>query len=142
VKSIDPGPPTLVVIASWNGVKEFPYADFEGTTDVMGLTIYPCTGTGACDYVKIDAGAAVADRLGITYWGVIQGFGDTYYRMPTPEELHEEFRHWRATSMAGYLVFAWQWPPGARSTWLANRPDLLAAQFEENTSGAGGINRP
>jgi hypothetical protein len=72
--------------------------------------------------------------LGITYWGVIQSFGDSYYRSPTPEEIHEQFRHWRGTRMSGYLVFAWRWPPAKPDLWVANRSDVQAALQEENSS--------
>jgi hypothetical protein len=81
----------------------------------------------------IDREAAVPDRLGIRYWGVIQAFGDDYYKLPTPQELHEEFLYWRATRMQGYDVFAWQWPRDRPALWLANHPDLQAQLAKENT---------
>jgi hypothetical protein len=52
--------------------------------------------------------------------------------VPTPEELHQQFVHWRATNMEGYLVFAWRYPDDDPSLWLANNPALLAQLALEN----------
>jgi hypothetical protein len=119
VKSIDPGPPTFLVDYKVEQLKLW-----AGTVDVLGLDHYPCSIARGCDYAKIDAQAAEADRLGVRYWGVIQAHGDAWYRTPTPEELHQQFLHWRATDMEGYLVFAWSWPAWDPSLWLANNPAL------------------
>jgi hypothetical protein len=119
VKSIDPRPPTLTVINKDDQLKLF-----AGTVDIIGLDHYPCSIKNGCDYSKIDRQAAKADRLGIRYWGVIQAYGDDYYKVPTAGELHQEFVHWRATNMEGYLVFAWRWPDCDPSVWLANHPEL------------------
>ena len=114
VKSIDPRPPTLTVINKDEQLKLFAH-----TVDIIGLDHYPCSIKNGCVYSKIDHQAAEADRLGIRYWGVIQAYADgasascgssPWYRLPTPDELHQEFVHWRATKMEGYLVFAWRWP--------------------------------
>ena len=130
VKSIDPRPPTFIVS---NHVEQF--ASFAGTVDVLGLDHYPCSIKHGCVYSKIDKQAAVADRLGVRYWGVIQAFGDDWYKMPTPQELHRQFVHWRATNMEGYLVYAWRSPDDAPSHWLANNPALQAQFAVENTRG-------
>ena len=105
---------------------------FAGTVDVIGLDHYPCSHRNGCDYSVIDEQAAVADRLKIRYWGVIQAFGDDWYRMPTRDELHSQFLFWRATNMEGYLVFAWRWPKKRPDLWLAHRPDLRAQLAREN----------
>ena len=77
--------------------------------------------------------AAEADRLGVRYWGVIQAWGeDDWYRLPTRSELHNQFVHWRATNMEGYLVFAWHYPDDLPALWLANRPGLQAQLDIEN----------
>lgn len=108
-------------------------AMFAGTVDIIGLDRYPCKiSLNGCDYSVIDRQAAETDRLGIRYWGVIQAHGDDYYKLPTPAELHEEFVHWRATNMEGYLVFSWRWPEIDPSLWLANHPELQAQLAEEN----------
>jgi hypothetical protein len=131
VRSIDGrrGRPTFLVIYREEQLKRF-----AGTVDVLALDKYPCSHKFGCVYSKIDRMAAKADRLGIRYWGVIQAHGDDWYRLPTPEELHEEFVHWRATNMEGYLVFSWAWPPDDRSLWLANHPELQAQLAVENGS--------
>lgn len=127
VKSIDPGPPTFLVTFKIDQFKLFAH-----TVDVLGLDIYPCSIEGGCDYTKIDVQAAHADRLGIRYWGVIQAFGDDWYKLPTPDELHRQFMHWRATKMEGYLVFAWRRPDGMHSLGLVNDPELQQQIAEEN----------
>jgi len=127
VKSIDPGPPTF--IASYQ-VDQF--ARFAHTTDIIALDHYPCSHSHGCDFSVIDEEAAEADRLGIRYWGVIQAHGDDWYRVPTPAELHQEFEHWRATRMEGYLVFAWRWPRDQPSLWLQDNQPLRAQLAVEN----------
>jgi hypothetical protein len=129
VKSIDPQPPTLLVTYRVDQLRLF-----AGTVDVIGLDHYPCSLEHGCDYSVIDQEAAAADQLGIRYWGVIQAAGDDYYKLPTPQELHEEFVHWEATTMQGYLVFAWHWPPYRPSLWLAHHPELLTQLAHENAS--------
>jgi hypothetical protein len=127
VKSIDPKPPTFM--ASYQ-VDQF--ARFAHATDIMALDHYPCSHSHGCDFSVIDEEAAEADRLGIRYWGVIQAHGDDWYRVPTPAELHQEFAHWRATRMEGYLVFAWRWPAGHPSLWLERNGPLRAKLAAEN----------
>jgi hypothetical protein len=129
VKSIDPGPPTFIVTYRISELRSF-----AGTVDVIGLDHYPCTIEHGCDYAKIGKQAAAADRLGIRYWGVIQAHGDDWYKLPTRDELHFQFVHWRATKMEGYLVFAWNWPRDHRSLWLANDPELKRQLVLENGS--------
>jgi hypothetical protein len=127
VKSIDPEPPTFLVTYKIDQFNHFAH-----TVDVLGLDVYPCSVEGGCDYTKIDVQTAQADDLGVRYWGVIQAFGDDWYKPPTPDELHRQFMHWRATKMEGYLVFAWRHPDGMRSVWLANNPELQQQLAEEN----------
>jgi hypothetical protein len=129
VKSIDPQPPTLLVSYK---LEQLPL--FAGTVDIVGLDHYPCSIKDGCDFTRIDKAAAAADRAGIRYWGVIQAYGDNYYKLPTPEELRRQFAHWRTTKMEGYLVFAWHWPPRDRSLWLANHPELQRQLSVENGS--------
>jgi hypothetical protein len=127
VKSIDPGPPTFLVTYKIDQFNLFAH-----TVDVLGLDVYPCSVEGGCDYTKIDVQAAQADELGVRYWGVIQAFGDDWYKLPTSDELHRQFVHWRATKMGGYLVFAWRHPDGMRSLWLANDEELQQQLAKEN----------
>jgi hypothetical protein len=129
VKSIDPGPPTFMV-----DYKVDQFWRWAGKTDILGLDHYPCSIKDGCDFSKIDEQAAEADRLGIRYWGVIQAHGDDWYKVPTPEELHQEFVHWRATNMEGYLVFSWQFPDDDPALWLANSPELQVQLAVENAT--------
>jgi hypothetical protein len=127
VKSLDPRPVTFIVTYHVEQLRRF-----AGTVDVIGLDHYPCTRKGGCDFSRIDRQAAEADRLGIRYWGVIQAHGDDWYRLPTAQELHRQFVHWRATAMEGYLVFSWNWPDGEPSLWLANHAELMRQLAIEN----------
>jgi hypothetical protein len=130
VKSIDPRPPTLIVTNKIEQLKLF-----AGTVDIIGLDHYPCSIEHGCDYSKIDRQAAKADRLGIRYWGVVQAAGSDWYKVPTPAELHQQFVHWRATNMEGYLVFAWRFPDDDASRWLANNSALQTQLAVENARG-------
>jgi hypothetical protein len=128
VKSIDPRRPTFLVQQRPEQLKLF-----ARTVDVIGLDRYPCkVHLNGCDYSIIHRQAREADRLRIRYWGVIQAWGDDYYKLPTPSELHGQFVHWRRTKMRGYLVFAWRYPRDAPETWLANHPELQAQLAKEN----------
>jgi hypothetical protein len=127
VESIDPGPPTFIVTNDADQLELY-----AGAVDVLALDHYPCSIRYGCDYSKIDAQAAEADRLGVRYWGVIQAHGDDWYKAPSPDELHQQFAHWRATDMEGYLVFAWRFPDDRPALWLANNPLLQAALGQEN----------
>jgi hypothetical protein len=127
VKSIDGGPPTFLVSYKPDQLKLF-----AGKVDVLGLDKYPCSIKNGCDYSRIDAQAAEADRLGVRYWGVIQAYGDDWYKVPTPDELHQQFSHWRRTKMEGYLVFAWRYPDDKPSSWLANNRPLRRQLAVEN----------
>ena len=106
---------------------------FARTVDVIGLDRYPCKiHLNGCDFSIIHRQAAEANRLGIRYWGVIQAHTDGYYKLPTAEELRQQFVHWRRTKMQGYLVFAWRWPDDEPENWLANHPELQAQLAKEN----------
>jgi chitodextrinase len=128
VKSIDPSAITFLV-----DYKIDQLALWAGTVDVIGLDKYPCKlKIDGCDFTGVDQLIAEADRLGIRYWGVIQAFGDDYYKLPTAEELHTQFDRWRNTNMEGYLVFAWRYPDDHPENWLANHPELQAQLATEN----------
>jgi hypothetical protein len=130
IKSIDRRPqrPTFLVIHRPEQLKLFAQ-----TVNVIGLDRYPCkVHLNGCDYSIIHRQAAEAERLRIRYWGVIQAYGDDYYKLPTPAELHQQFVHWRRTKMTGYLVFAWRWPEDEPQSWLANHPELHAQLAKEN----------
>jgi len=136
IHSLDPGTPTLIVLDSNSGQQSLDQmSGWKGTADVIGLDPYPCHQEGPCQYEWIDTIVARADAIGLHYWGVVQAFGDQPggdWRLPTAAEIHEQFVHWRASRMTGYLVFAWRWPSGDSSFWLANHPELQAQLKIEN----------
>ena len=98
VKSIDPVATTFLVTYK---IEQFRL--FAGTVDILGLDKYPCSITHGCDFSKIDAEAAEADRLGVRYWGVVPAHGDSWYKVPTADEPIRSSstgvrRTWRAIS--------------------------------------------
>ncbi len=135
IHRIDPGHDTFTVIQAWDeGASEsFPYQHWVGTVDVLGLDIYPCARPYApvCGWEDIDQAIAKAARIPIPrYYAVIQAFQDSYYRLPTAGEIHEQFRRWRQSQMEGYLVFNWNYG----GTSLESYPDRLAQLRVENAS--------
>ena len=129
VKSLDPGRPTFAVIQPH--FPENPYAPYVGAVDIIGVDRYPCSWAAGCVYAKIDETIGLLEAAKVPrYWAVVQAFADSYYRWPTVEELHEEFRHWRASRMEGYVVFSWAYLGDS----LANHPDVLSALTAENGS--------
>jgi hypothetical protein len=127
IRSLDPRPPTFVVLYRVDELKRF-----AGTADVLAVDHYPCSIDHGCDFGKIDESIRELDRLGVRYWAVIQAHGDDWYRVPTPAELHQQFVRWRASRMEGYLVFAWRWPDGDPSSWLQNDRALQWQLAKEN----------
>ena len=129
VKSLDPGTPTFAVImAHW---PDNPYVPYVGTIDIIGADRYPCSWAKGCVFTDIDETIGLLETAKVPrYWAIVQAFADSYYRWPTAEELHEEFRQWRASSMEGYIVFSWAYGGDT----LANHPDLVNALTTENGS--------
>lgn len=115
VKRLDPAHDTYVTIALWDGRSLYPYEDFAGTTDLMGLVVYPCGGgrhaDAPCNFDYVDDAILAAERDGIArYWAVVQDFEDDLgHRVPTATELTEQFDRWRGSRMEGYFVFHWGW---------------------------------
>jgi hypothetical protein len=148
IKSIDPTAEVLIVIDGNSAeatLDQIPH--WKGIADHIGINPYVCWQEQPCHYEWIDRVAEEADAAGLDYWGVIQAFGEPdgegftmcsttsgcgKPRLPTPAELHEQFAHWRATRMSGYLVFEWRWPDRAPALWLANQPELQATLASEN----------
>lgn len=128
IESIDPGALTYVVIPTWDGRESFPYEHFAGTTDVMGLDVYPCWHElDECDLGLIDAAIAEADRDGVPrYWAVVQDFDDGWYRSPTAAELDAQLERWAGSRMEGYFVYHWN--EGA----VESKPDHLAVLAKHN----------
>ena len=128
VKSLDWVHPTMAVIEPhW---PENPYTPYVGTVDIIGVDRYPCSYVNGCVFSKIDDTLALLDQAGVPhYWAFIQAFADSYYRMPTADEVHEEFRHWRQSRMEGYVVFSWAYGTDT----LENHPDVIDALGWENS---------
>jgi hypothetical protein len=130
VKSLDPAHPTFIVVQVTDGQQQFLYAPWVGSVDVLAFDVYPCsTARAACDYGKIDAAVAAAERAGVPrYWGVIQAFqGDNYYRMPTAAEVGEQFDHWRRSRISGYLVYTWSYQGVSLDSYPDDQAALRAA---------------
>jgi hypothetical protein len=131
IKSIDPTKPTYLVIQASDGEGPHPYEKFAGTTDIMGVDIYPCSFENGCRMEKIDQAIAALEQDGVPrYWALIQAFEDDYYRMPTAAELHAQFARWRSSAMEGYFVFSLNY----QRNQLETHPDVLAALREENAA--------
>jgi len=131
VKSLDAENPTFVVIEPHSPGN--PYSPYVGTVDIIGVERYPCSHKNGCIMSKIDDAVSLAEQAGVPrYWGILQAFGDSWYRMPTADELHEQFGRWRRTRMEGYLVFSWAW----RADGLENHPELREALEAENHVGS------
>src|SRR5215211_6899176 len=154
IHSIDPDAKTLVVIDGNSGeagglppytLDEIP--KWKDATDIVGINAYVCRQGEPCEYGWIDKLGQAAAAAGLNFWGQVQAFGepagqgfdmctDTKCgkpRLPTADELHEQFNHWRATKMTGYLVFQWRWPTTESSLWLANHPELQSQLSLENS---------
>jgi hypothetical protein len=107
VRESDPSAPTFVTVDAWNGVERLPYGDFAGTTDIMGLVIYPCE-LGRCELVIVDEAIERAEQAGVdTYWAIVQGFADEYYSLPDPETFGKQLERWTASEATGIAVFSW-----------------------------------
>lgn len=131
IKSVDPTKPTYVVIQASDGDGPHPYEKFVGTTDVMGVDIYPCSFENGCRMEKIDEAIAALEEDGVPrYWALIQAFEDDYYQMPTPAAIHDQFARWRTSNMEGYFVFSLNY----ESNQLETHADVLAALREENAA--------
>jgi hypothetical protein len=131
--SIDPSKPTYVVVSTWDGVETYPYQHFAGTTDIMGIDVYPFAITGI-HLSMITSAIAEADKDGVTrYWAILQDFDDGYYRLPSAEEVQQQFDRWLPSRMEGYFVYHW----GIAN--LDTLPDHLAVYSKMNALLAGGI---
>jgi len=148
IHSIDPNAKTLVVLdgnSDQLSIDQIPA--WKGTADYVGMNAYMCWQGQACHYEWIDKIGQTFAAAGVPLWGVAQAFGDVtgsgqsmcttmngcgIARLPTAAEIHQQFVHWRATTMSGYLVFSWRWPDGTPSLWLENHPELQTQLKTEN----------
>jgi hypothetical protein len=117
-----PGIPTIIATYDSTDLTSFAHS-----ADEFALDVYPCQYGHGCDYSSITSLAAAADQLGLKYVGVPQAFGgDGHYDLPTPSELRQIIRTWRATRELGYVVYAFSPEGMPSSTYLQNEPDLLS----------------
>lgn len=155
IHSIDPNAKTLIVLdgnSDHLSIDQIPA--WKGSADYIGMNAYICWQGQSCQYQWIDQIGAEFAASDVPLWGVLQAFGDTdtgqtmcvitvsggtacgVARVPTPTEIHEQFNHWRATSMLSYLVFAWRWPDSDPTLWLENHPEVQDQLKIENGIGA------
>ena len=126
VKSIDRGATTYLVMSTYDGVEEFPYQYFAGTTDIMGLDVYPYNENGAHPEL-IDRAIREANKDHVPrYWAILQDFRDDYYVTPSASQLREQFTRWRRSRMEGYFVYHWN-----RGD-IEDRPSHLRIYASEN----------
>ncbi|MGH2811415.1 MAG: hypothetical protein ACRDI1_01710 [Actinomycetota bacterium] len=110
IESLDPSAPTYLVVSTWDGVEGYPYQYFAGTTDIMGLDVYPCTHSHGCRFEKIDDAITEAAKDGVSrFWAVMQGFEDSWYRMPTAAELDTQIERWSGSGLEGYFLYHWNY---------------------------------
>ena len=127
VKSIDPGAATYLVVSTWDGEEEYPYQYFAGSTDIMGLDVYPYSG-GDAHPSMIDRAIREADQDRVRrYWAVTQDFSDDHFDQPTAAQVAEQFRRWRRSRMEGYFVYHWNHGD------IETRADHLAVYRTENS---------
>lgn len=133
VRQLDPSKPTYTVVAVWDGREGFPYQHFAGTTDIMGIDVYPCSYyLQECVFSDIDKAIAEAEADGVDrMWAVVQDFSDTWYRTPTADELRTQFDRWAGSGIEGYFVYHWNYGE------IESRPDHLAVLSEQNLRDFG-----
>ena len=126
VKSIDPTARTAI---AENEAESF--ATLANTTDVMILSIYPCSHPRGCVLSKIDAAMNAVRAAGVEHpWAAPQSFGDDYYRVPSPEELRAIIDRWRAKGVEGFFTYTWNCCGDPET--LANHPELWGTWKNEN----------
>ena len=126
--SLDPGHPTFTVLQVSDHGHRYDYGRWAASVDILGLDVYPCNvTTAACDFGKIDEAVAAATQARLpSYWAVIQDFKDSFYRLPTRDEVAREFDHWDRSAMSGYLVFSWNFRGYSLDSVPANIEELKA----------------
>jgi hypothetical protein len=106
----------------------------KGAVDILAFDIYPCQVRRPCDFTMIDRAINVIHAQGITsWWAVMQDFQDGVWRFPTASELHQQYLHWAASAMNGYLVFSWDYLGNS----VQSQPDNLEALAMDNRATEG-----
>jgi hypothetical protein len=126
VKSIDPTATTAIAEN-----KAGSFAPLANTTDVMILSIYPCSHPRGCVLSKIDAAMNAVRAAKVEHaWAAPQSFGDEYYRVPTPEELQAIIDRWRSAGVEGFFTYTWNCCGDPET--LANHAELWDTWRNEN----------
>ena len=105
----------------------YDYAPFMGTTDVMGLDIYPFRYTTSIPCVsgtnvladisnaisawRRQSAAYKSAHRGFTprFYAVLQDFTDSHWRRPSVTELQQQWAAWQNSGMEGVWYFSWDW---------------------------------
>lgn len=139
IKSIDASKPTYVTLTTWDGNEGHPYEYWVGAADVFGLVTYPCSYTwdewGGCQFDIIDDAIAEAKADGLVrYLAVMQEFKDSWYRLPTADDLATQFDRWIDSGIEGYFLYHWNIADvESHPDHLAVFEDYNARSFEPTT---------
>ena len=126
IKSIDPT--ALTAIAENQSTA---FGRLANLTDLMILSVYPCSHQRGCVLSKIDFAMTAARGAGVKHlWAAPQSFGDDYYRVPTPEELQSIIDRWRDRGVEGFFTYTWNCCGDPET--LANHPELWDTWRHEN----------
>jgi hypothetical protein len=126
VKSIDPTASTAIAENRHGS-----FAALANTTDVMILSIYPCSRARGCVLSKIDDAMRAVRAAKVDHpWAAPQSFGDEYYRVPSRQELLAIIDRWRAHGVEGFFTYTWNCCGDPET--LANHPELWDTWRREN----------
>lgn len=127
VHSLDPGSTTFTVLEPHPG--DNPYRPYVGTVDLISVDRYPCTFKDGCVMSRIEDTARLLDDAQVPrYVAILQAFGDSTHRLPTADELREQFVRWGNTRAEGIMTFSWNFG----TAQLDDHPDLVAVISSEN----------
>jgi hypothetical protein len=108
IRSLDPNTDHKTIISE-NRYQD--YAALANTTDVLILVGYPCNISQGCRTSPITTRVNAANAAGVTeYWAMVQAFGDSFYRVPTPSEMTSlVYPTWDAapSTIQGEMTFLW-----------------------------------
>jgi hypothetical protein len=107
------------------------FTTLANTTDVMVLSVYPCSRPRGCVLSKIDAAMnAVRAAKVARPWAAPQSFGDNYYKVPSAAELQAIIDRWRSGGVEGFFTYTWNCCGDPET--LANHPELWDTWKKEN----------
>lgn len=122
-------------IAMWD---DSIFTQFMNSADVYAIDGYP--NRDNFNMSDITSRAAAADVRKIPYVGVLGAFTDGgVYKLPTAAQLKTMADTWKATNEIGVAIYEYGPAGGANSTWLQNRPELLAVLKSEYGMSASDV---